>query len=149
LRSLISEDFTVAKVFAVCKSERKGVPKTALGEAVLVAGHGVAGDAHAGAHERQVSLLARESVAKLDAGIEPGAFGENIVTEGLDFSRLRVGARIRIGEAEVVLTRHGKECHDRCAIYEKMGDCIMPREGVFAQVVKGGVVRVGDEVVIL
>ncbi len=138
-------------VIAVCTSAVKHVQKNDVGSAVLVAELGLKGDAHAGFAHRQVSLLADESIDKMRAlGLEdlrPGAFGENLTTRGLDLISLQVGQRLSIGE-EVVLevSQIGKECVDRCAIYYQAGDCIMPREGIFARVIKGGRVSNGDAI---
>jgi molybdopterin adenylyltransferase len=118
---------------------------------LLVAGHGIDGDAHVGAWHRQISLLADESadtMRSLGADVGPGAFGENVTTEGISVSRLPVGARLRLGAALVEITQIGKECHDRCAVYARIGDCVMPREGVFARVLEGGEVSPGDPVVV-
>ena len=139
------------EVIAVCTSAAKHVQKDKVDEVFLIEGEGIRGDAHAGFDHRQVSLLADESVAKMRAkGLQdllPGAFGENLVTRGIDLLSLQIGDRLRVG-GEVVLevTQIGKECVDRCAIYYQAGDCIMPREGIFARVVKGGRVRPGDEI---
>jgi len=135
-------------VVAVCRSDTKGTPKEAVPEIQLRRGHGVETDAHAGTWHRQVSLLAEEEIDSMRAkGLElsHGAFGENIVTEGIDLDQLQLGRRLRAGD-EVVLqiTQHGKECHTRCAIYHQTGDCIMPKHGMFARVLRGGVVRAGD-----
>lgn len=138
-------------VIAVCTSTVKHVQKDDVGSAVLVEELGLKGDAHAGFAHRQVSLLADESIDKMRAlGLEnlrPGAFGENLTTRGLDLISLQVGQRLRIGE-EVVLevSQIGKECVDRCAIYYQAGDCIMPREGIFARVITGGRVSNGDAI---
>ena len=138
-------------VIAVCTSALKHVQKDDVGSAMLVEELGLKGDAHAGFAHRQVSLLADESIDKMRAlGLEnlrPGAFGENLTTRGLDLISLQVGQRLRIGE-EVVLevSQIGKECVDRCAIYYQAGDCIMPREGIFARVIKGGRVSNGDAI---
>ena len=128
-------------VEAVCLAVEKGVPKHEVPEIVLRREHGVEGDAHAGAWHRQVSLLAGEAVDAMRAkGLElaHGAFGENIVTRGVDWTRARVGVTIEIGEALLEITQIGKECHSRCAIYYAAGDCIMPRQGIFARVRRGG-----------
>jgi MOSC domain-containing protein YiiM len=137
-------------IVAVCSSEKKHTQKNEVGEAVLVPDYGIEGDAHAGFAHRQVSLLADESVDKMRGkGMElpPGAFGENLVTRGLDLLALGLGDRLQVG-SEVVLevTQIGKECVDRCAIYYRVGDCVMPREGIFTRVVSGGVVRPGDRI---
>jgi len=139
------------RVVALSVSDRKGVPKTNVPEVELVENHGIAGDAHAGPWHRQVSLLAIESIETMrakGADVGPGAFAENITTEGLDLPSLQIGDRIVIGGAELEVTQIGKECHDRCAIYQAVGDCVMPREGIFARVLAGRRVRVGDGVVL-
>jgi len=139
-------------VVAVSVSDRKGVVKENVSEVRLVVDRGVAGDAHAEGGKRQVSLLALESIDKMraaGAAVKPGDFAENITTRGLAVDQLPVGTRLRIGEADVTITQIGKTCHAGCAIRELVGDCIMPREGVFAQVDKGGVVRPGDVIEVL
>ncbi len=126
---------------AVCLSAQKGVQKQAVAGVVLRAGQGIEGDAHAGPWDRQVSLLAGEAVDSMRAkGLQRqhGAFGENIVTRGFDWTRDRVGAWIEIGDALLQVTQIGKECHSRCAIHDAAGDCIMPRQGVFVRVLRGG-----------
>ena len=137
----------------VCTSERRGTPKRAVTVAQAVAHAGLEGDAHAGALRRQVSLLAEESVDKMrrpGLSLDPGAFGENIDTRGVDLLSLAVGTRLRIGSRALFeVTQHGKVCHDRCAIYEAVGDCVMPREGIFVEVIEGGPISPGDEIVIL
>jgi len=143
---------TGPRIHALSVSASKGTPKTNVSAVELVAGHGIAGDAHAGDWHRQVSLLALESIAKMQArGAEvgPGAFAENVTTEFLDVAHLQVGDRLALGEAELEVTQIGKECHDRCEIYRQVGDCVMPREGAFARVVKGGRVQVGDPISLL
>ena len=138
-------------IVAISTSAQKGTPKTNVPRAELVANHGIAGDAHAGDWHRQVSLLALESIAKMlakGADVGPGAFAENVTTQSLDLTALRVGDRLTLGQAELEITQLGKECHARCAIFEQVGDCVMPREGIFARVVRGGEVKVGDEVVV-
>jgi molybdenum cofactor synthesis domain-containing protein len=137
------------RVVSVNVAEQKGVQKDPRDAVLLVPEHGVAGDAHAGPWHRQVSLLAIESVEKMRAmglDVQPGAFGENVTTEGLAVARLPVGAKLRLGGALVQVTQIGKVCHDRCAIYYKAGDCVMPREGIFVRVLEGGEVRPGDVV---
>lgn len=132
-------------------SETKGTKKTPVASVVLGA-EGIEGDAHAGPWHRMVSLLAEESVDKMRAlglKVGPGAFAENLTTRGLDLLALPLGTRLHVGAAVVLeLTQHGKECHSRCAIYYEAGDCVMPREGVFAQVVAGGEIRTGDEITV-
>jgi len=143
-----------SEIVAVCTSAEKHVQKEEVCEVLLVVDHGIDGDAHFGFGHRQVSLLADESVDKMRAmGLEdlrPGAFGENLVTRGIDLLSLEIGDSIRVG-AEVLLevTQIGKECVDRCAIYYAAGDCIMPREGIFARVVAGGTVKGGDEITVV
>jgi MOSC domain-containing protein YiiM len=134
-------------VEAVCVAESKGVAKHEVAEIVLQPNHGVVGDAHAGPWHRQVSLLAGEAVDAMRAkGLQlaAGAFGENIVTRGVDWQQARVGQAILIGAVELEITQIGKECHSRCAIYYAAGDCIMPRQGIFARVKKGGTIHAQD-----
>ena len=137
-------------VVAVSVSDRKGVVKENVPLVELVVDHGVKGDVHAEGGHRQVSLLALESIDKMRAAgaeVSPGDFAENITTRGLAVDKLPVGTRFRLGpDAELTLTQIGKACHQGCAIRELVGDCIMPREGVFARVDKGGVVRPGDTI---
>jgi MOSC domain-containing protein YiiM len=134
---------------AISISERKGVPKRNVGEVKLIEAWGLEGDAHAGAWHRQVSLLAWESIETMRAkgvAVRAGAFAENITTVGVDLLAWKVGTRFCIGPAELEVTQIGKECHSKCAIYERVGDCVMPREGIFARVIRGGQIRVGDAV---
>jgi len=131
-------------VEAVNISLAKGVQKHEVPEIVCRTDHGIEGDAHAGPWHRQISLLAGEAVDTMKAkglDLAPGAFGENIVTRGVDWSRARVGERITIGDVELEITQIGKECHSRCAIYYAAGDCIMPRQGIFVRVRKGGTIH--------
>lgn len=141
---------TEGRIRAISVSSQKGEPKHNVPEAELRADFGIVGDAHAGSGLRQVSLLALESIEELrvkGADISPGDFAENITAEGLDLSALAVGHRLRIGDAvELEVTQLGKRCHGRCRIYEKLGDCIMPRQGVFARVTAGGRIKVGDAI---
>lgn len=139
----------MGKVLAISISSEKGTPKTNVPSALLIAGWGLENDAHAGNWHRQISLLAIESIAKIRArglDVQPGAFAENITTEGIDIPNLPIGARLRMGEAEIEITQIGKECHSRCAIFQQTGDCVMPREGIFAKVLRGGVIAPGDMV---
>ena len=132
---------------AVCTSETKGIQKSERERVELRPDWGIGDDAHAGAWHRQVSLLAYEKVADFKArgaDVDNGAFGENLVVEGIDLSNLPLGTRLRSGEVELELTQIGKECHAHCAIYHQMGDCIMPREGVFCRVITGGTLAPGD-----
>lgn len=136
-------------VKAVCTSDVKGIQKTATASVNLKPDWGIEDDAHAGKWHRQVSLLGYEQIEAfkaLGAGVADGSFGENIIVEGFDLKSLPVGARLRCGEALLELTQIGKQCHAHCAIYHKMGDCIMPREGVFCRVLEGGRVAPGDAV---
>ena len=139
------------KVIAVCVSEKKGMPKKNIEKGYVRENYGLEGDAHSGNGLRQVSLLAIESITKIQAkGLEvgPGDFAENITTEGLDLISLPLGTHVQIGE-EIMLevTQIGKECHTPCSIYYRAGECVMPKEGVFARVIKGGYLKVGDEIV--
>ncbi len=131
-----------SRVVQVCVSQRKGQPKHPVPQVTLIRGHGIEGDAHAGTWHRQVSLLADEQVDGMRAKgleLEPGAFGENLVTRGFDLEALEIGRRVRVGaEAVLQITQRGKVCHDRCAIYDQVGDCIMPRHGLFARVRRSG-----------
>jgi MOSC domain-containing protein YiiM len=141
----------MSKVIAVCTSEKKGMRKRAVPEAMLQENYGLVGDAHADSHtHRQVSLLAMESIAKMQTqGLEvgPGDFAENLTTEGIDVCGLPVGTRLTIGdEALVEVTQIGKECHTRCAIFYQAGTCVMPTEGIFVRVLHGGTVKPGDEI---
>ena len=139
----------MARVVAVCVSERKGTVKHPVPEIRLRLRHGVEGDAHAGDWHRQVSLLADESVEKMRdkfPDIPAGAFAENVLTEGIELRTLPVGTRLRVGGALLEVTQIGKECHADCAIRRQVGDCVMPREGIFAVVVGEGAVRPGDAV---
>jgi len=132
---------------AVCVSDRKGIQKQNKGSVLLKAGWGVVGDAHGGGWHRQVSLLSYSQIERfnaLGAGVSHGDFGENLIVEGIDFRGLPVGTLLKCGSTVLEVTQIGKECHTHCQIYQKMGDCIMPREGVFARVVHGGSISVGD-----
>lgn len=143
---------TTATIVAVCVSAGKGERKVNVGSCLLRENHGLAGDGHAGEWHRQVSLLAEESIAKMQAaGLDVGAgdFAENLTTRGIDLPSLPIGTRLRVGdEALLEITQIGKECHQRCAIYYQAGDCVMPREGIFAVVLHGGLVKCGDPVVV-
>ena len=131
----------------ICISEKRGTAKHEIEEAILAKDWGSQGDAHAGHWHRQVSLLSYEKIEefrKKGADIELGAFGENLIVSGYDFRNLAVGTRFQCGEAVLEMTQIGKECHSHCEIYKRMGECIMPREGVFAIVLHGGTIRKGD-----
>lgn len=136
----------------ICISSRRGTPKTSVGEALLVADWGIQNDAHAGKWNRQVSILPSETIEEFKrkgADVVPGSFGENLILEGISLQQIRIGQRISVGECLLEITQVGKECHHHCAIYKKMGDCIMPRAGVFARVVSGGIIRTGDRAVLM
>ena len=140
-----------AKVVSINISDRKGVRKKPVEEAVLRTDYGIEGDAHASSEwHRQVSLLALESIRKMQEmglDVHPGDFAENITTEGLDLISLPLGTRIQIGRDIIgEVSQIGKECHTRCAIYYQAGDCVMPKEGIFIKVIQGGIVRTGDTV---
>jgi molybdopterin adenylyltransferase len=142
-------DTPVAKIIAVCMSSTKGISKAPVKQARVKVGFGLEGDAHAEADTvRQISLLALESIEKMNAGgfsFKPGDFAENLTTLGIDLVSLPVGTTLMIGNAAIIeITQVGKKCHTGCAILKQAGHCIMPREGVFARVVKGGIVRSGD-----
>ena len=142
----------MGKVLAVCISEKKGTEKKNVGSAKFVEDWGIENDSHAGKWHRQVSLLSHEKIEAFRArGAEviDGAFGENLVVEGFDFRALPVGTKFKCNDVVLELTQIGKECHSGCAIYQKMGECIMPREGVFTRVLHGGVISVGDTLEIL
>ena len=138
---------------AVCTSPKKGMRKKDVGKGELVVEHGLQGDAHAGSWHRQVSLLAMESIAKMQAmglTVGPGDFAEILTTVGIDLVSLPIGTRLRVGpEAVGEVTQIGKECHTRCAIYQQAGDCVMPREGIFIKVISSGPVKAGDSIEII
>ena len=137
----------MGKILGICISEKRGTEKHEIQEANLVKDWGIEGDAHGGKWHRQVSLLSFEKIEDFrakGAEVDFGAFGENLIVEGYDLRALPVGTRFQIGDAVLELTQIGKECHSHCAIYQRMGDCIMPREGIFAEVLTGGMIRVGD-----
>ncbi|WP_456431722.1 MOSC domain-containing protein [Thermosulfuriphilus sp.] len=141
------------KVVSVNVCDKKGRCKTPVDMAVVKEGYGIEGDAHASSEwHRQVSLLAMESLRKMQEfglNVSPGSFAENITTEGIDLVSLPLGTRLSIGEeVEIEITQIGKSCHSRCNIYRQIGDCVMPREGVFARVIKGGTIRPGDRIVV-
>jgi MOSC domain-containing protein YiiM len=140
------------RVLAVNTSEAKGTKKTNIRSCGVVKDHGLKGDAHAGPWHRQISLLANESIEKMKAmGLKVGYgdFAENITTEGVDLVHLPVGTTMRIGDSVLLrVTQIGKECHQRCAIYYQAGDCVMPKEGIFAEVVNEGEIKVGDEILV-
>lgn len=137
----------MGEIKAICISEKRGTQKKEIPEAQILEDWGIEGDAHGGKWHRQISLLAVEKIEDFrakGAEIDFGAFGENLIVEGYDLRTLQVGTRFQIGEVLLELTQIGKECHSHCEIYKKMGDCIMPREGVFTQVLHGGHIKKGD-----
>lgn len=133
----------------ICISKERGTQKELIEEANFIADFGIENDAHAGKWHRQVSLLSYETIEefkKRGAEVAPGAFGENLIIDGYDLKKMPVGTRFRIGEVLLEVSQIGKECHNHCAIYHQVGDCIMPREGIFAVVIEGGHVKIGDEI---
>lgn len=142
----------MGRVIAVCSSEKKGTQKQNIGKGTFKVDHGLVGDAHAGNWHRQVSLLSFDKVEDFrarGAEVDNGAFGENLVVEGIDFKTLPVGTKLQCNDVLMEVTQIGKECHAHCQIYHKMGDCIMPREGIFVKILHEGDISVGDEMVIL
>jgi MOSC domain-containing protein YiiM len=141
----------MAKILAVCKSKKKGTRKDDVKEGYLLQDYGMDDDAHADSNShRQVSLMAIESIEKmrkLGLDVGPGDFAENLTTEGMDLVSLPVGTEVSVGnEVKLEITQIGKECHTKCAIYRTVGQCIMPEEGVFTRVVRGGTIKTGDEI---
>jgi Uncharacterized protein conserved in bacteria len=142
----------MGKVISTNISEIRGIQKHNVGKVKLVEDYGIENDAHAGKWHRQVSLLSHEKIEAFRAKgaiVNDGAFGENIVVSGIDFKNLPVGTRLQCNEVILEMTQIGKECHHGCEIFQKMGDCIMPREGVFAKIIKGGEIAVGDEMTVI
>lgn len=142
----------MGKVIAVCTSLEKGTQKTNVGTATFITDWGIENDAHAGHWHRQVSLLSHDKIEEFrakGADVADGAFGENLVVSGIDFRILPIGTRFQCNDVLLELTQIGKECHSGCAIYKAMGECIMPREGVFSKVLHGGIISVGDELTVL
>ncbi len=141
------------KVISVNVSDNKGEKKHNIEKCLLIEGHGLEKDGHAGPWHRQVSLLAAESIEKIrkkGLDVKPGDFAENLTTTGVDLPSLPIGTELRIGGTVLMkVTQIGKECHTRCAIFQQVGDCVMPTEGIFAEVVSGGDIKVGDEIEVL
>ena len=137
------------RVVAVCRSDRKGIPKDDIGTGIFLKELGLEGDAHAGFAHRQVSLIAMEDIQvareKLPS-LRPGSFAENLTVEGIDLEASKVGLRLKVGETLLEITQIGKECHTGCAIRQLVGDCVMPREGVFAKILSGGTIHPGDPI---
>ncbi|MBA3012413.1 MAG: MOSC domain-containing protein [Desulfobacula sp.] len=141
------------KIVSIATSRKKGTIKKCVDQAELIENHGIKDDAHAGDWHRQLSFLSAESIEQVSTEafrLNFGDFAENVATTGIDWKSLPIGQRVSLGEdALVEITQSGKECHKKCAIYYRTGDCIMPREGVFAKVLKGGIIRVGDSIALL
>ncbi len=142
-----------SRIKAISISTKKGTKKINVPEAEVKVDFGIVGDAHGGNWHRQISLLAIESIDKMiakGAKVSSGDFAENITTEGIDLLKLSIGSKLKLGrDGEVEITQFGKKCHSRCEIFEQVGDCIMPREGVFAKVIKAGRIRTGDIIEVL
>ena len=138
----------MSKVLAICISKHKGTLKNEVSESNFIEEFGIEGDAHAGKWHRQVSLLAFEKIDDFrnkGGNVDFGAFGENLVVDGIELHKLPVGQQLQVGEVLLEVTQIGKECHDKCAIYYQVGECIMPKNGIFTRVLKGGKVKVGDQ----
>ena len=137
------------KIIAVCTSPEKGMIKHDVGEGLLLEELGIEGDAHAGFMHRQVSLISIEDIRTMMEKLPdlvPGSFAENLTTEGFDLSALKIGDRLKVGETILEVSQIGKECHTKCEVFRKTGDCIMPKKGIFTRVIKGGKVKTGDTV---
>ena len=141
-----------SSVVSINISSKKGIRKKPVGEAEILINYGIEGDAHSSSEwHRQVSLLAVESIRKMQAlglKVNPGDFAENITTEGIDLPSLPVGTKLTVGDIELEVSQIGKECHTRCSIYYQAGDCVMPKEGIFVKVLKGGKIKKGDRIVV-
>ncbi|MBE7718789.1 MOSC domain-containing protein [Lacrimispora indolis] len=141
----------MGKVMAVCISERKGTQKTRVDEGYFIEEYGIEGDAHAGKWHRQVSLLSFDTIEDFKARgaeIGNGAFGENVIVQGIDLIHLPIGTRLACKDILLEVTQIGKECHSHCEIYKKMGECIMPTNGIFTRVLHGGIMKEGDEITV-
>lgn len=142
-------NFNMGKITAICVSDKRGVQKHYVEQVSLKEDWGIVGDAHAGNWHRQVSILDQEIIDdfnKKGADVTPGAFGENLIVSSLDVLSLSIGSYLQVRDALLEITQRGKECHDHCQIYYKMGECIMPKTGMFAKVLRGGEIKVGDEI---
>jgi MOSC domain-containing protein YiiM len=141
------------RVISVNVSDKKGVKKHNIDRCELKEGHGLKQDAHAGPWHRQVSLLAAESIEKIrkmGLNVKPGDFAENLTTEGIELPALPIGTKLQVGGRVLMrVTQIGKECHTRCAIFQQVGDCVMPKEGIFTEVLSGGEIKVGDDIKVL
>lgn len=138
----------MGKIKAVCVSNIRGIQKKNIESAKFEAGFGIVGDAHGGDWHRQVSLISFERIVDFNqrgANVSPGDFGENLIVEGIDFCSQEIGTILKCNDVVLEMTQIGKECHSHCQIYQKMGECIMPKQGVFAKVLHGGTIAVGDE----
>ena len=140
-------------IIAVCTSEKKGMRKKNVGEGILKVGFGLEGDAHGGDWHRMISLLGVESIKKMKdkgADVGPGDFAENLTTEGLELFTLPIGTKLKIGETSIgEVTQIGKQCHTKCEIFKQVGECVMPKEGIFIRLLEGGVVRSGDSIEVM
>lgn len=142
----------MGRVIAICISEKRGTQKKNIKEGNFIENFGIENDAHAGNWHRQVSLLSYEKIEEFNnkgANVIDGAFGENLVVEGIEFTNLPIGTILRCNDVILEITQIGKECHNHCEIYKKMGDCIMPRNGVFAKVTAGGKIKCGDKIEVI
>jgi len=134
------------KIVSINVCEKKSIKKRPINEATLIEQKGIEGDAHAEGGIRQVSLLAKESIEKmqkLGLDVKAGDFAENITTEGIDLLALPIGTKLKVGDALLEVSQHGKVCHTKCNIYKTVGDCVMPKEGIFCKVLKGGIIKTG------
>ena len=152
LNTISEKEPVMGRIIAVCTSPAKGMPKNDVKEAVFRAEYGIEGDAHAGGWHRQVSLLSWQAIEAFRAKgalVSHGCFGENLIVDGIDFAALSVGTRFGCNGTLLELTQIGKECHSHCRIFHTMGECIMPTQGVFARVLRGGRLRPGDTLTVL
>lgn len=139
----------MGRIEAICISTKKGTIKRPVKEAVLIEEFGIRGDAHAGKWHRQVSILGYEKIKEFNeqgGKVEDGDFGENLIVSGIDMESLAVGDRLMAGEVILEVTQRGKECHSHCEIFQRVGKCIMPTEGIFLRVIRGGTLRTKDEI---
>jgi MOSC domain-containing protein YiiM len=143
----------MAEIVAINISEKKGIPKKTIESGEFIENYGLSGDAHAGNWHRQVSFLAQESIDKMKAAgiseLSAGKFAENITTIGIELHTLKLGTILKVADVEFEISQIGKECHHKCAIFDLVGDCIMPKEGIFAIVLKGGTIKKGDKIEVL